>query len=136
MGQIIFYLAIAALCVAAYFFLSSEKYFREDNTARGRGVIRQIVGGEKTEQYQVMFVDDMGIQRTVLTPKYAASKRYNVGDEVPIRYMSIKAFNKAILSVRIEDLTLQKQESYSTFLGVAGLLVALAAIKVMFEFVI
>ena len=137
MTQIILYLILAVICVALYFIMSKDLYFRGKRVKEGTGHIGAVVKEDDRVQYQIIFLDEMGEQRTAVTPKYESTSRYIEGDSVAIRYSQMNLFRRlCINSVRISDPNLSRTDKYTACLALAGVLIFFMGVRIVSQFIL
>lgn len=130
-------IALAALALAAYWFLRTDYYFiNSPNQLKGNGRIIGIYRNEKknTVQYKIQFEGEDGFRHTSNSLEYRDDNLYQDGDEVKLRYMVINCFGRQIIPIRIDNHSLIKAENYSIFTFLGGLLLIFGALNIFLHF--
>ena len=135
MISIFLYLILAILCVVCYFVVSRESYLsKSSNTYIGR--IERVVDDGNAEQFLISFTDEHAVERTVMSPRYVPSGRYDVGSKIKFTYRRLRILKFEVDAVRIEDTSLVKKESYKALLYLALVLLVLIIFRAIKVFIL
>lgn len=134
MTSIILYLILAVLCVVCYFAFSRESYLSKNSNTYTEKVER-VVNDGNAEQFLITFMDEHEVVRTVMSPRYIPSGRYDVGSKIKFTYRRLRIFKFEVDAVRVEDPTLVKKESYKALLYLALVLLVLIIFRIIKVFI-
>lgn len=135
MTSIILYLILAVLCVICYFVVSRESYLsKNSNTYTGK--VERVVNDGNAVQFLISFTDEYAVERTVMSPRYIPSSRYDVGSKVKFTYRRLRIFKFEVDAVRVEDPSLVKKESYKALLYLALVLLVLIIFRIIKVFLL
>ena len=124
-STIIILLILALLIFSGMWFVENDVYFSLGRAKKTKGIITDKVKSSKGVVYKIAF-DDSDDKREAVSPLYRGFPSYDFDEEVDIVYVSFKCGKKDILSVRIDDEELIKNESYFVFVTTGFLCVFLA----------
>ena len=88
------------------------------------------------EQFLISFTDEHAVERTVMSPHYVPSGRYDVGSKIKFTYRRLRILKFEVDAVRIEDPSLVKKESYKALLYLALVLLVLIIFRVIKVFIL